>query len=237
MKLQTVETWVLWFMIYSIIGWIYETTMRSVKEKRFVNRGFLSGPYCPIYGSGAVIVLIVLGKVQNVFLLFFASVLLTCTLEYFTGWAMESLFHAKWWDYSNRKFNIKGRVCLLGAAAFGTFSVLLIKFLHPFVKSLTDRLSVTALHIVSISLFAIFVADIMLTLFSIMHLNDKLKELSAELEKIKDQVKEYAPIANLSKKFNVQERRIFRAFPKMKSLKYDSALQFLKSKFTKPKSK
>ena len=75
MKLQTVETWVLWFMIYSIIGWIYETTMRSVKEKRFVNRGFLSGPYCPIYGSGAVIVLLVLGKVQNVFLLFFASVL------------------------------------------------------------------------------------------------------------------------------------------------------------------
>ena len=124
--MKTIETWFLWLMIYSVIGWIYESTICSIGQRKLINRGFLNGPYCPIYGTGAVLVLLVLGRIQNPVLLFFAGAVLTCSLEYLTSWLMEKLFHARWWDYSKRKFNIGGRVCLIGAVVFGAFSVVLI---------------------------------------------------------------------------------------------------------------
>ena len=113
--LKTVETYFLWLMIYSIIGWIYESTLCSITNKKLINRGFLNGPYCPIYGSGAILVILILGRIKNPVLLFFLGALVTCSLEYLTSYVMEKLFHARWWDYSQRKFNINGRVCLIGA--------------------------------------------------------------------------------------------------------------------------
>ena len=139
--LEKAETLFLWFMIYSVVGWIYESILCSVAQKKFINRGFLNGPYCPIYGSGAVLVILVLGKLTNPFLLFFAGALLTCSLEYLTSFVMEKLFHARWWDYSKRKFNINGRVCLIGAVVFGAFSTVLVLWIHPLVTKLTDLTS------------------------------------------------------------------------------------------------
>ena len=161
--MKTLETWFLWLMIYSIIGWVYESTICSIGHKKLINRGFLNGPYCPIYGTGAVLVLLVLGRIQNPVLLFFAGAVVTCSLEYLTSWLMEKLFHARWWDYSKRKFNIGGRVCLLGAVVFGAFSVVLILFLHPWVKSLTDRLTDTALSWICAILFVGVVSDLIVT--------------------------------------------------------------------------
>lgn len=161
--MKTLETWFLWLMIYSIIGWVYESTICSIGHKKLINRGFLNGPYCPIYGTGAVLVLLVLGRIQNPVLLFFAGAVVTCSLEYLTSWLMEKLFHARWWDYSKRKFNIGGRVCLLGAVVFGAFSVVLILFLHPWVKSLTDRLTDTALSWVCAILLVGVVSDLIVT--------------------------------------------------------------------------
>lgn len=161
--MKTIETWFLWLMIYSIIGWVYESTICSIGHRKLINRGFLNGPYCPIYGTGAVLVLLVLGRIQNPVLLFFAGAVVTCSLEYLTSWLMEKLFHARWWDYSKRKFNIGGRVCLIGAVVFGAFSVVLILFLHPWVKSLTDRLTDTALSWVCAILFVGVVSDLIVT--------------------------------------------------------------------------
>ena len=161
--MKTIETWFLWLMIYSVIGWIYESTICSVGHRKLINRGFLNGPYCPIYGTGAVLVLLVLGRIQNPVVLFFAGAVVTCSLEYLTSWLMEKLFHARWWDYSKRKFNIGGRVCLIGAVVFGAFSVVLIKFLHPWVKSLTDRMSDRALDWACAILFVAFVSDFVVT--------------------------------------------------------------------------
>ena len=161
--MKTLETWFLWLMIYSMIGWIYESTICSIGHKKLINRGFLNGPYCPIYGTGAVLVLLVLGKIQNPVLLFFAGAVVTCSLEYLTSWLMEKLFHARWWDYSKRKFNIGGRVCLIGAVVFGAFSVVLILFLHPWVKSMTDRLSDAALSWICAILFVGIVSDLIVT--------------------------------------------------------------------------
>ena len=95
MSILKAETVFLWFMIYSFIGWLYETVLCSSLERKFVYRGFLNGPYCPIYGFGALLDIMILGNVESVPSLFLSSVLLTCTLEYFTSWAMEKLFHAK----------------------------------------------------------------------------------------------------------------------------------------------
>ena len=161
--MKTVETWFLWLMIYSVIGWVYESTICSIGQRKLINRGFLNGPYCPIYGTGAVLVLLVLGRIQNPVLLFFAGAVLTCSLEYLTSWLMEKLFHARWWDYSKRKFNIGGRVCLIGAIVFGAFSVVLILVLHPFIKSLTDRLTAPALNIICAMLFVGIVSDLIVT--------------------------------------------------------------------------
>ena len=161
--MKTIETWFLWLMIYSIIGWVYESTICSIGHRRLINRGFLNGPYCPIYGTGAVLVLLVLGRIQNPVLLFFAGAVVTCSLEYLTSWLMEKLFHARWWDYSKRKFNIGGRVCLIGAVVFGAFSVVLVLVLHPFVKSLTDRLTDAALNWICAILFVGIVSDLVVT--------------------------------------------------------------------------
>ena len=161
--MKTIETWFLWLMIYSVIGWVYESTICSIGQRKLINRGFLNGPYCPIYGTGAVLVLLVLGRIQNPVLLFFAGAVLTCSLEYLTSWLMEKLFHARWWDYSKRKFNIGGRVCLIGAIVFGAFSVVLILVLHPWVKSLTDRLTDTALTWICAILFIGIVSDLIVT--------------------------------------------------------------------------
>ena len=161
--MKTIETWFLWLMIYSIIGWVYESTICSIGHRKLINRGFLNGPYCPIYGTGAVLVLLVLGRIQNPVLLFFAGALVTCSLEYLTSWLMEKLFHARWWDYSKRKFNIGGRVCLIGAVVFGAFSVVLVLVLHPFVKSLTDRLTDAALNWICAILFVGIVSDLVVT--------------------------------------------------------------------------
>ncbi|MFA5468990.1 MAG: putative ABC transporter permease, partial [Sphaerochaetaceae bacterium] len=93
-----IETYFLWFFFYSVIGWIYETILCSVAQKRFINRGFFNGPYCPIYGFGALLNILLLSEIKNLFLLFLAAFLLTTILEYVSSWGLEKLFHARWWD-------------------------------------------------------------------------------------------------------------------------------------------
>ena len=111
--------WILLFTIYSLLGWVCESTYCSILAKKLINRGFLNGPFCPIYGVGALLIVKLLSPFShNLVILFFASLLLTSLLEYLTGFAMEKLFHAKWWDYSHRRFNIQGRVCLGNALIF-----------------------------------------------------------------------------------------------------------------------
>lgn len=105
--------YILYFFIYSFLGWTVESIGCSIASKRTINRGFLNGPICPVYGFGAVIVISLLGRFNNVVIVFLLGMILTTILEYFTGFILETLFHAKWWDYSDRKFNIKGRVCLM----------------------------------------------------------------------------------------------------------------------------
>ena len=109
-----------WFLIYSFLGWLSETLLYMLRDGKVVKRGFLFGPLCPIYGFGAgLCIMLLYGRVHNVFYVFLLGMLLTSTLEYLTHFFMEKIFHAMWWDYSNRRFNIRGRIYLKGCLLFG----------------------------------------------------------------------------------------------------------------------
>lgn len=181
--MQTLATVFLWLMIYSFIGWVYESTLCSITGHKLVNRGFFNGPICPVYGFGALIIIFALGSEadSSVLTLFLASAVLTCTLEYITSWLLEKLFHAKWWDYSKYRFNINGRVSLLGGLVFGFLGVLVLKVVHPFVRGIVDSLPLFWLYVISATLFCILVADIIVTVKSILTLNHKLEEIQAAI--------------------------------------------------------
>lgn len=103
----TLEHYFLWFLFYSFVGWMYESILVSCQQHRLVNRGFLNGPLCPIYGTGAILGVAILGNVHNPIIIFLISMVGATILEYTTSWVMEQLFHARWWDYSNFRFNLQ----------------------------------------------------------------------------------------------------------------------------------
>lgn len=237
--LITAEHYFFWFMFYSIAGWIYETLICSLEAKKFINRGFLNGPYCPIYGCGAVLDLLALGWIENPFLLFLAGALLDCTLEYFTSCVMEDMFHARWWDYSDKKLNINGRVCLLGAVVFGLFSMLLVKYVHPALGGMTAHLSAPVMHLLTALLFVIFVSDCVVTVSGFTGFNEKLKELTGALEQTGERVANRihnsaafetvtGVYEHFSKRLSLQQRRMLYAFPRLKSVSYNKSLSDLR---------
>jgi len=155
------EMYFLMFFSLSVAGWMMEVGCKLIEFRRFINRGFLIGPYCPIYGAGAVLVCLLLGDDPESPLRTFIGAMLICgTLEYATGWLMEKLFSARWWDYSDRKFNINGRVCANTLIAFGTLSLLCIYIIKPALFSLFAHIPHTTMHIICLSLFTLLASDI-----------------------------------------------------------------------------
>lgn len=128
-----------WFFIYSFLGWAWESAYVSIKNKKFVNRGFINGPLCTIYGAGAVTIYLLLRPFEkNLALLYLGGVISATALEYVTGWIMETVFRTRWWDYSNKKFNLHGYISLASSLLWGAFSILLLKLLQPFVSWITS---------------------------------------------------------------------------------------------------
>ena len=141
MNIYTVHQWVLLFYLYCFMGWIWESCYVSLKNHNWVNRGFLKGPLLPIYGSGAIVVLISTLVVQkNLVLVFIIGMIAATILEYITGALMEKLFHVRYWDYTTEPFNINGHVCLLCSLAWGVFSVLLVRFVNPPIEYLINNI-------------------------------------------------------------------------------------------------
>lgn len=151
------------FWFFSILGWIMEVIVCSICDKKLVNRGFLIGPYCPIYGFGSLIMLILSPYKDHLFTLFILSLVLCSTLEYFTSFLMEKLFKIRWWDYSNDAFNINGRICLRNAIAFGALGILFVKFLNPWYFSLINSISYQLIIIISIIITIITFIDIIVS--------------------------------------------------------------------------
>lgn len=147
------------FALFSFIGWAYESVYYTIQQRKIVNSGFLSTCFCPIYGIGALLILIVLGEIENTVALFFAGMALTGTLEYFVGWLLETLFHRRWWDYTGWPLNINGRICALSIAVFGIMAVLLVKVIAPFTFGIIGRLGVIETHVLTAVIAFVMIAD------------------------------------------------------------------------------
>lgn len=172
----------LWFLLYAFVGWVYESILVSISEHRWVNRGFLNGPLCPIYGCGAVLAIVLLHDLHNPVVIFFISSFGACTLEYVTSWGMEKLFHARWWDYSHYRFNIQGRICLLGAVVFGFAGVIITDVTQPVVERITRMIPLPAVHWMCAIFAVIVITDTVITVLGVIDLADNLAKFSETVQ-------------------------------------------------------
>lgn len=210
--IHTVEIYFLLFFTYSVLGWIMEVTLKLITERKFINRGFLIGPYCPIYGYGVLLITLLLKKYQDdVIATFIFSILICGLLEYFTSYFMEKFFHARWWDYSKKRFNINGRICLETLIPFGIMGCLIIYITNPIILSALNKIPELALHIVSIILFICYIADNIISGKIISNLKEVSTNLRDNTEEISQKVK------NIISKKSVLHRRLVKAFPLIKS--------------------
>ena len=182
------------FIIYAFIGWCTEVSYAALDTGKFVNRGFLNGPYCPIYGCGVVIVVAILTPLkENLLILFAGSFLLTSVLEYITGYILEKVFHNKWWDYSDRPFNIKGYVCLKFSIYWGLACTFIMDIIHPIIYA-AIRFIPFVLGVVLLSIImCVFAADCIITVTTILKFNKRLKvmdEMAASIHRLSDEIGE-----------------------------------------------
>ena len=218
---------VLYFFIYAFIGWCGEVIYNASATGKFINCGLLNGPICPIYGVGAVFLLLCLRSfTDNLIILFIGSFILLTILEYFTGFLLDKIFHTKWWDYTSMPFNINGYVCLKYSLIWATGGVILTNLIHPAISFFTSLLPVTIGYIL-ISLFsALFITDLTVTVMSILRLNKYLIKFSVLSEKLKlssdgigtklseDTIELKEKDNNLvNKKISLVHKRILKAFP------------------------
>lgn len=204
--------WFLVFVLYSFLGWLCETIFCSVPARKFVNRGMLMGPFCPIYGFGALLVIPLLMPVADtLWLLYICGVLVTSVLEYLVGFGLERLFHMKWWDYSDHKLQLHGRVCLTNSLLFGLLVVVVMRFVHPFVWRMVSGIAVSVLPWLSLAVYTYFVADTVITVHSILQLNGKLQQMHDIVEELKAKSIEYKDV--LQQNIGGQVDRIFAMRP------------------------
>lgn len=278
-----------YFFAYAFLGWCCEVCFAAAKDGKFVNRGFLNGPVCPIYGFGVVIVVELLTPVkENLFLLFVCSVLLTSALEWVTGFVLEKVFHQKWWDYSDMPFNLGGYVCLLFSLIWGLACVLIMDVIHPMVAGLIHMIPHTLGVVLLVVLTVLLLCDLAATVSAIAKLNRRLvqmDELAAKIRAASDELGENlaegmltltergeALRENLEEKRSAREeeqaerkaaradalrrrraaleelrqanedllntlhfgqRRLLRAFPRMKSTRHAAALEALRDRMNR----
>ena len=174
-----------WFYIYSFLGWLWESSYVSVKEKKLVNRGFVTGPVCTIYGFGAVIVYLILKPIAgNVLLLYLGGVIVPTILEYGTAVLMEHLFHTSWWDYSKNKYNFQGRICLGASLGWGAFSVILFYVFQPFVDWIVNLYSVAAGEVMVRVATLVYAVDFGMSYMSAMQIGEKLRNMDAVMDEL-----------------------------------------------------
>ena len=216
-------TWFLYFSIYSFLGWICEVIYCSIPVKKFINRGFLNGPVCPVYGFGALFVIYIMEwlNIDSPILIFIFGGVIASIIEFIADILLEYVFHTRLWNYSNRKFNIKGRVCLLNSTLFATLSLVLLEIIHPLMVLFISKFSNLAIILVASLFLIIFIVDMSLTVNEVINLNIALKNMNI-LEKLKKEFNK--------KEFKLKRlRRLIEAFPQLEHKKYKEEFKRLKS--------
>ncbi|MBC8061376.1 MAG: hypothetical protein H7Y18_12035 [Clostridiaceae bacterium] len=231
------------FVIYSFLGWLTEILYAFCKHRKFVNRGFLYGPFCPIYGLGVVLASKLLLTFQsNLIILFILSVIITSIIEYITSYILEIFFQSTWWDYSNEKFNIDGKICLKFSLLWGSACVFIVKIVNPFVENrISTFISLLGAYekIILEIIFLYFCIDFIITLFSLfgfkrilLSLQNIKQKYNVEFAKLKENTQlTMEDITRFKNDFTLKEetifnkitknqRRLLKAFPYLNSKRY-----------------
>lgn len=200
------------FLIYSCIGWCMEVVVSLIEKKRFVDRGFLLGPYCPIYGFGMLLIVFLLRNyMDNFIVLFILSMVICMVFEYLTSYFMELIFKARWWDYSRKKYNINGRICLETAIPFGVGGTVIMYVVHPFIMGIVTGISNALLIIIGITLLVLFIIDNVISFNTMFKINGvDFKNYVDNTEEITELVKEHLM------KHSFLTKRLISAFPNIR---------------------
>jgi uncharacterized membrane protein len=228
MSIELIEQYFLLFLMYSFLGWLAETIAYYLESKKLINRGFLLGPVCPIYGMGALLITIILTKYSDdYFVLFGLSAIMCGSLEYFTSYLMEKLFNARWWDYTDKKYNINGRVCLDYIILFGIGGVLIVTLINPFIEPLLeDLISKNHGNILSIIFGIIILVDFIISL----NVMNKIKDITKSVKgQVKDNTEEITrKIRETISEKSMLYKRIISAFPQAFASKIKEGAQKVK---------
>ena len=240
-----------YFFIYGFLGWIMECASVFVDTKKLVNRGFVSGPICSIYGIVAVALVILLSIVKNnIFFMFLIALVVPSVLEYVTGYILEKSFHAKWWDYSHKPFNLKGRICLTTSLLWGVLSIILVRVVHPLIERLVNLISPRVGEVFGVFVLILFTLDVAHAVYTALNLNIRLKRITQISEEIKLRAENIKSLklptaaeelqiilSNLTERYeNLLSKRIFshnrliKAFPRLKSIYFESTLDEVKKR-------
>lgn len=237
-------------MFYSFIGWFYESTIFSLVEQgKLMNRGCFIGPYLPIYSVAAVLNLYLLDGISGCFKIFLISALTVCAMEYFTSWALEKIFHARYWDYSYFPLNINGRISVVSGAFFGIAILFLIKVLHPFTIVLMEKIPERIRVLLGVFFWVLFLVDAILTVIGMCNLNRKCKEIYDAIDRnieagfdkmnckkayfnrfkiVRGSKNLVVKLKGINKKFVSMETRIIEAYPDFHSYSYAEILDKMK---------
>lgn len=213
--LHTIEIYFLLFISYAFLGWCMEVTCKLIQYKKFINRGFLIGPYCPIYGWGALAITILLKRyMEDPLVLFVMSTLICSIIEYLTSYFMEKKYHARWWDYSNKKFNINGRICLETLVPFGILGVAIMYGTNPILFKLYNQIPQLVINILTAILFIGFIVDNIISSNIISSINIEGNKL------IKDNTEEITEkIKQVLRQKSWLHRRLINAYPGLKDIR------------------
>ena len=213
---ETFIIYFLLFMIYSIIGYLVEVICVSFADKKLTtSRGFLIGPYLPIYGTGTLIMTCFLSKYKNdVLALFIMSTILCTILEYMTSYVLEKIFKLRWWDYSEQSFNINGRVCLSNGVLFGFGGVIVVELVNPILKELLYNIPTWLIISLGVFLLAVFIIDLTISMYIMTRLKINVSKYTKKDASniIRKEVQE------VLKKNTYLTNRLFKSFPHIKSL-------------------
>lgn len=229
-----------YFIVYSFLGWVLESVFKTIALRKPVNSGFLYGPFCPIYGFGAIIMYLFLEDVSNKpFITFCLGFVVLSIWEYMVGTVLEKLFKTKYWDYSDHKFNLSGRVCLTNSIFWGILGVMFIDIIHPLVQEGLAQINPNLILKVDILVVVIMLIDEVVSIRAVLGMKDKLKRVEELNERIREKLEEIKQksrdieLKNESLQLVVKDlkqkrdriirnsyryiQRIKRAFPTMKS--------------------
>lgn len=182
---MTLSQYFICFIVYSFLGWVYESLFYTFQFKKPVNTGFLRGCICPIYGFVCVINIVILGDVKSNLAIFIASMITVSVMEYIVSYLLEHLFGKRWWDYSDWPLNLNGRISLISSLGFGAMSLIQLRFLHPAIMNVILHIPPGTMKLVTILFIAALAYDLYSTIKDMDKSDDKLWFVDEESETIK----------------------------------------------------